>query len=279
MIVERDGEFYVRKDEDLLLRRPGATVQTEEFADGITRTTVNRDDGSRVVTIRDSGGFVLKRTRILPDGTEIVLIDETQYADDRGYADYDAWNDDYDPWQGNYDTWVPDDRYAIDYGEASSGALRDTLMAPPVLAPDRAFSLRDVRDNERVRSLMPRIDLDAVHFASGSAAIDPSEAEGLAAVGNTMSRLIAENPREVFLIEGHTDAVGSNLMNLALSDRRAEAVALALTEYFSVPPENLVVEGYGERYLKIDTEGPSQENRRVSVRRITPLIDRTVAAQ
>jgi outer membrane protein OmpA-like peptidoglycan-associated protein len=126
---------------------------------------------------------------------------------------------------------------------------------------------------------MPRIDLDAVHFASGSAAIDPSEAEGLAAVGNTMSRLIAENPREVFLIEGHTDAVGSNLMNLALSDRRAEAVALALTEYFSVPPENLVVEGYGERYLKIDTEGPSQENRRVSVRRITPLIDRTVAAQ
>ena len=34
-----------------------------------------------------------------------------------------------------------------------------------------------------------------------------------------MKRLIDENPSEVFLIEGHTDAVGSNESNLELSDR------------------------------------------------------------
>ncbi|MFC7088954.1 OmpA family protein [Halomonas salifodinae] len=67
--------------------------------------------------------------------------------------------------------------------------------------------------------------------------------------------------------------MGSDLMNLGLSDRRAEAVALALIEYFAIPPENLIVQGYGERYLKLDTQGPSQENRRASVRRITPLTD------
>ncbi|MFN2332468.1 MAG: OmpA family protein [Halomonas sp.] len=69
------------------------------------------------------------------------------------------------------------------------------------------------------------------------------------------------------------DRVGSDVTNLGLSDRRAEAVALALTEYFAIPPENLIVQGYGERYLKVDTQGPSQLNRRASVRRITPLID------
>jgi OOP family OmpA-OmpF porin len=76
----------------------------------------------------------------------------------------------------------------------------------------------------------------------------------------------------VFLIEGHTDAVGTDADNLSLSDRRAEAVAVALTEQFQVPPENLVTQGYGEQYLKVKTEGPSQENRRVAVLRITPLM-------
>jgi len=60
-----------------------------------------------------------------------------------------------------------------------------------------------------------------------------------------------------------------------LSDRRDEAVAVALTEQFRVPPENLVTQGYGEQYLKVQTQGPSRANRRVAVRRITPLIART----
>ena len=41
------------------------------------------------------------------------------------------------------------------------------------------------------------------------------------------------------LIEGHTDAVGSDEDNLSLSDRRAEAVAEILTREFQVPAENL----------------------------------------
>ena len=76
----------------------------------------------------------------------------------------------------------------------------------------------------------------------------------------------------MFLVEGHTDAVGDAAMNLALSDRRAESVALALSEYFDVPPENLVVQGYGERYLRVPTDAAERLNRRASVRRITELL-------
>jgi outer membrane protein OmpA-like peptidoglycan-associated protein len=49
----------------------------------------------------------------------------------------------------------------------------------------------------------------------------------------------------MFLIEGHTDAVGSDEHKLSLSDRRAEMVAIILTE-FGVPQENLATQGYGE---------------------------------
>jgi OOP family OmpA-OmpF porin len=76
----------------------------------------------------------------------------------------------------------------------------------------------------------------------------------------------------VFMIEGHTDAVGSAEDNASLSDRRAEAVAEILTSNFNIPPENLVTQGYGEQYLRVQTEGPSRENRRVQIRNITGLM-------
>ena len=57
-----------------------------------------------------------------------------------------------------------------------------------------------------------------------------------------------------------------------MADRRAEAVAIALTDYFDVPPENLVTQGYGESFPLIPTEAAERENRRVAFRRITPLV-------
>jgi outer membrane protein OmpA-like peptidoglycan-associated protein len=56
-------------------------------------------------------------------------------------------------------------------------------------------------------------------------------------------------------------------------------VAEVLTRDFKVPPENLTTQGYGEQYLKVNTQGASRENRRVTVRRITPLIQQQQAQQ
>ena len=56
LIVQRDGQYHVLKDENLLLRQPGSDLRTEAFTDGSTRTVVTRQDGIRVVTIRDGNG-------------------------------------------------------------------------------------------------------------------------------------------------------------------------------------------------------------------------------
>ena len=63
----------------------------------------------------------------------------------------------------------------------------------------------------------------------------------------------------MFLIEGHTDAVGNDVDNLSLSDRRAESAAELLTQQFGVPAENLTSQGYGSQYLKEQTDGPSRD--------------------
>jgi OmpA-OmpF porin, OOP family len=123
---------------------------------------------------------------------------------------------------------------------------------------------------------MARVDLD-VNFDTGSWQLSPEQVDRLAAIAEGINRAIEKNPQEMFLVEGHTDAVGADVDNLSLSDRRAESVAVALTEQFQVPPENLVTQGYGEQYLKVPAQGPEEANRRVAVRRITPLIDQQAA--
>ena len=85
-------------------------------------------------------------------------------------------------------------------------------------------------------------------------------------------RILAAHPGEVFMIAGHTDAVGSDAYNLRLSRERAEAVKKALTAYYVIPARNLKTAGYGERYLKVKTEDAERLNRRVTIKRITPLV-------
>lgn len=253
VVVSRDGQYYLLKDDDSLLRQPGSRVRTENFRDGSTRTTVTRDDGSRIVTIRDAEQRVLRRVHVDPYGREVMLIDDTVA---------------YDPVDI---TRLPRHKQRPELTSASDeAALRAALEEES--GAGRRFSLAQIRNLVEVRSLVPEIDLNAITFASGSAAIAPDQAKALAGLGKLMRSYVKENPAEQFLIEGHTDAVGSAAYNLALSDRRAESLALALTEYFGVPPENMVVQGYGERFLKVDTQGDERANRRTSVRRITNLM-------
>ena len=47
---------------------------------------------------------------------------------------------------------------------------------------------------------------------------------------------------------------------------------MILSDKFGVPPENLVTQGYGAQFLRDPTPGPDRRNRRVTVRRITPLL-------
>ncbi|MCE6951586.1 OmpA family protein [Cereibacter sphaeroides] len=256
VVVQRaDGTYAVLKDDDTLLRRPGSEVITESYADGSTRSIVTREDGTQIVTIRDAAGRVLRRSAVDRYGQEVLLIDDLAPVEQIDFSR------------------LPEPAPVYNFTETrDKAALREALEQMRGRDLDRTYSLRQIRDYREVRALAPAIDVDQITFDSGSAAIVPEEAEKLAMLGQTISDMIAERPEEVFLIEGHTDAVGSAASNLTLSDRRAESVALALTEYYDVPPENLVVQGYGEEDLRVDTEGPDQRNRRVAVRLITPLL-------
>jgi outer membrane protein OmpA-like peptidoglycan-associated protein len=156
--------------------------------------------------------------------------------------------------------------------EVDDQELEDVLVAPPRRKVQRRYTVEEVESTPELRDALPRVEIDTVHFGFGEAFVREEEVANLDRIGGIMEKILAHHPREVFLIEGHTDAVGSDAANLELSRQRALAVKQALTTYYVISPENIKTVGYGERYLKIPTAEPEPENRRVSVARATSLI-------
>ena len=115
--------------------------------------------------------------------------------------------------------------------------------------------------------------LTTITFDTGSAAIAPSQFDELIQIGRALETILAAAPNTIFLVEGHADAIGSDFSNLILSDRRADTIAIALSQNFNIPPENLVTQGYGEQFLKIPTLAAERQNRRGVIRNITPLLN------
>jgi outer membrane protein OmpA-like peptidoglycan-associated protein len=267
-IIREGGQTIIRHSEVDRFRYGAQDVRMERRGNDNV-TIVVRPDGDRIVTVVDENGFLLRRSRILPDGREIILIDNRPrgpgFVVGGGYGGFFV----------NLQPPViriPRERYIVDDDRASSALLYETLIAQPLERIERPYSLDEIRYSAPLRDRMPRIDLNTVTFDTGSWELTPGQVQRLAAIADGLNRAIQQNPREVFLIEGHTDAVGTDIDNLSLSDRRAESVAIALTQQFGVPAENLSTQGYGEQYLKIPTNEPERANRRVTVRRITPLL-------
>ena len=264
-IFREGNRVYIRHDEGERMRRWGnARFETR----GNERYTIVNRGGYDVVTITDSRGHMLRRYRRFPDGREYGLIDNRRRlavgaAVVGGVVLLGL---------AAPRILIPRDRYIVDAGQAPPTLLYETLDAPPEVPPERAYTLDEIRDNVELRDRVRSVDINTINFASGSWEVAPDQIPQLQALAEAMLKVISENPATVFMLEGHTDAVGSAEDNASLSDRRAEAVAEILTTNFNIPPENLVTQGYGEQHLRVPTDGPSRENRRVQVRNITGLM-------
>ncbi len=264
IIIKLGDQFIIRsRDENVRFLRDARDVDVVQLSRGRTRTTVTRRNGDQIITTTNRYGEIIHRVRRLPNGREIVLIDNR--GDNRPIINFDIR-------LPPLVVPIPHRDYIVDLRHASRADLHAALTAPPIERLERIYSLEEVRRSRRLRDMVRRIDLDTVTFASGSAAISLSQVRTLTRIGEALEDVLFDDPDEIYLIEGHTDAVGSALYNLALSDRRAESVAIILSESFDIPPENLITQGYGEDYLKIPTLASERRNRRVTIRRITPLI-------
>ena len=263
-IVREGGRIAIRHDDLARLRLRSAGVRVERRGNE-TFTFVDRPGGIRIITVVDRNGRLIRRIRRDRNGREVVIIDNRRRAGIvlgvLGLLAIAAPT-----------VLIARDRYIVEAESAPPALLYDTLTAQPVEPLERSYALDEILDTPNLRDRMPRIDIDSITFDTGSWEVTPDQAARLEPIAQAILKAIEQNPNEVYLIEGHTDAIGDQVDNLSLSDRRAEAVAIVLSEQFGIPPENLTTQGYGEEQLKVPTQAAERRNRRVTVRRITPLL-------
>ena len=95
------------------------------------------------------------------------------------------------------------------------------------------------------------------------------DSDRLTAAGKRAVDQLAEvfklNGQDKFIIQGHTDAVGSEDYNKALSARRAQAVADYLVEKHGISRDRLETQGLGKSSLLLPADPNNGRNRRVQV--------------
>lgn len=113
---------------------------------------------------------------------------------------------------------------------------------------------------------LPSIDIE-ISFDFNSAQIRPDSLPDVSELGKALSSDALAKSRIV--LNGHTDAKGSNEYNQNLSDQRAAAVRDFLIENFGISADRLIAIGYGEERLKNASDPEAAENRRVEVINLT----------
>jgi OmpA-OmpF porin, OOP family len=175
----------------------------------------------------------------LPDGTEAGIANS-------------------DPLTGEYKIILPvGQKYAM------------RAIGKDYIAEGENIDLTDVKAYKEIRDktlpLVPievgrSVRLNNIFFETGKAELRPESAPELDRVVVTMN----ENPKLAIEVDGHTDNVGSNALNVKLSQDRADAVR----EYLigkGIEPDRVGGKGFGETkpVATNDTDEGRARNRRV----------------
>ncbi len=146
------------------------------------------------------------------------------------------------------------------------------LSRPTYIESTRGFTIKEIVNDYALRHMAPSVDLQFINFPSGSAVIPEKERWKVEPLAEVIHQFVRTNPKERFIIEGHTDTVGNFEENLQLSLARADSVSTLLTHDHLVPTFAITPVGFGYTDLAFNTKGPDPRNRRVTLRRITDLV-------
>lgn len=107
-----------------------------------------------------------------------------------------------------------------------------------------------------------------VEFDFDSDWIRPASWESLGLIADGLHHPLLMSDK--YAVIGHTDAKGARDYNLALSQRRADAVRDMLISTFRIPPDQVVSIGFGEEQLADPANPEAAINRRVQLINIGP---------
>lgn len=153
--------------------------------------------------------------------------------------------------------------------QAQQGAQRERLQAEQQRAAAQAAQDKVAKLQQEMAALQAQQTDRGMVLTLGDVLFDTGRAALKAGAFATLDRLAAfmrDNPERRLEIEGHTDSVGSDALNLALSQQRAESVRAALVQR-GVDGGRIATKGLGKAVPVAgnDSAEGRQRNRRVEI--------------
>jgi outer membrane protein OmpA-like peptidoglycan-associated protein len=123
-----------------------------------------------------------------------------------------------------------------------------------------AAQMEELQASQTSRGIV--LTLGDVLFDTGRAELKPGAARPIEQIASFLN----QHPERSVQVEGFTDSQGGNEYNLELSQKRADAVAMAIIQR-GVAAERVRAMGYGEEFPKASntSAGSRQLNRRVEI--------------
>lgn len=214
-----------------------AATNVSEARKSLDRANRLADQGGHVADVQFEAQIAARNAQI---ANEKILTAQAQEEIEKGTAE----------------------RQAVLIEAREAEARRRTAQAQ--LAEQRASTLEqelaDLRAKKTERGLV--LTLGDVLFDTGLATLKP----GAYTTVDRLATVLKEAPDRKVMIEGHTDSVGSDEFNQALSERRAASVQTALLER-GVRSDQITALGKGENYpvASNDNAAGRQQNRRVEL--------------
>jgi len=144
--------------------------------------------------------------------------------------------------------------------QATAEAARNQAAAAQAQLASAQQQLADLQAKQTDRGMV--VTLGDVLFDTGQSTLKPGAMSAI----NRLSTFLSQNPQTKVLIEGHTDSRGGDDYNIALSERRARAVASEL-ESRGITASQIQTLGRGKDMpvATNDTAAGRQQNRRVEI--------------
>lgn len=147
------------------------------------------------------------------------------------------------------------DQQASDLAAADANAQRDQA-----LIAQQQQQLKELNAKKTARGMV--ITLGDVLFRTDKAILESGGVHNV----QKLADFLNQYPKTRVLIEGHTDSTGSAGHNQTLSEQRANAVRIALSD-MGIGNDRISTRGYGEKYPVAgnNTSANRQLNRRVEI--------------
>ncbi len=149
---------------------------------------------------------------------------------------------------------------AAEQRAAALAAASTQAQSDQALIAEQEKQLKELNAKQTDHGLV--ITLGDVLFAINKAQLSPAGTRNVQKLADFLTRY----PQRKVLVEGYTDSTGSDSLNQALSERRADAVQMALI-HMGINSDRIATRGYGKAspVATNDTAAGRQLNRRVEI--------------